>query len=238
MLARGQIKTFATAPAKPKTRQIVDPVPAETLRVHAPAESRLKVLGYAFVDEIATWPNSDTGRHKPQKEGAKFLVIAASLPFGRMRIKEAEYQLKLERKKKDSDETEPLKFSTALIAPGSFALRSGAAQNRTAEYVGRMAMSESQGFDFMKKGVTLVENMTLTPHFDDREHVYLAWEVPADFSVHGLQLRFENDEYVGVPDLALSVFVPGKPHSPGVRTFRAEEGGSRLRMQTTRSPGP
>lgn len=83
----------------------------------------------------------------------------------------------------------------------------------------------------------MLENLTATPHLDDRQHVYLGREVNKDFSTKGLQLRFEDDEPVAVPPLELTTFRSGKPFYPASRSFEAGEGGNRLRSNMTRSPG-
>jgi WD40 repeat protein/serine/threonine protein kinase len=237
VIGRGRLTTFATTRAVEALKVTAEPVAPAVLQANAPADSRLRAIGYALVDEIAAWPNEKV-RLKPTQKDGKFLVVAAALPFSRLKITDEDYVRLLEAKKKDKDENEPLKFSSMLIYPERFVLSVGDGKPLPAQFVGRMAKSEEEGFEFMPKGKSMLENMTVTPKPHSREHVYLAWEVGKDFSATDLRLRFETDEVVPLTDLRLETFRPGKPYHPAVRSFDAGEGGLRLRSNVSRSPGP
>ena len=238
LIGRNQLMTLETSSVVVVPPNVADPVAPELLQEKAATDGRLKVLGYAFVDEIAAWPDSEKGRLKTGQPGAKFLVVATSLPFNKLKLGDADYQRLLDIKKKDPDATEPMKSSTMLIDPKRFVLAGGEAKPIPAQYVGRRATSQAAGFEFMKKNVSLLEMMTLTPRPDDREHVYLGWEVGKDFTAAGLRLRFDAEEAVAIPTLELESFRPGKPFHQGSRSFDAGEGGTRLRSNVTRLPGP
>ncbi|MCE9529691.1 MAG: protein kinase [Planctomycetes bacterium] len=237
LVGRTQLSTFVTKSVVQAPATIAEPITSEILRAKAPTDLRLRVLGYALVDEIAAWPDNEKNRLKASRPGGRFLVIAASLPFSRLKLSDKAYQQLLELKRKE-DTTEPLKFSSILITPRNFILANGQEGMIPAEFVGRIAKSQNEGFEFMKKGVPMLENMTATPQRDARELVYLGWEVAKDFSMKDLSLRFESDDPVPVPSLELTTFRPGKPFHPGSRDFDAGEGGSRLRSNVLRSPGP
>ena len=238
LIGRSQLTTIETASLVAVPPTAADLVAPKLLQEKAAAEGRLKVLGYAFVDEIAAWADGGTGRVKAGQPGTKFLVVATSLPFGKLKLGDTDYQRLIDIKKKDPDATEPLKFSTMLIDPKRFVLAGGEAKPISAQYVGRMATTQAVGFEFMKKNISLLEMMTLTPQPDDREHVYLGWEVGKDFTAAGLRLRFDAEEAVAIPTLELESFRPGKPFHSGSRSFDAGEGGTRLRSNVTRSTGP
>ncbi len=237
IMGRSQLMTYESSPLVESPPFRAEAISPESLKAKTISESRLKVLGFAVVEQIFTWPESGQGPLKPGAPEAKFLVVATSLPFSRLRVNDVDYRRFLELKKQDSDNSEPLKFSSLHIYPQRFSLADENGKLVPAQFVGRMSRSESYGFMFMEKGKSMLENLTATPQLDDRQHVCLGWEVGKDFSTKGLQLRFENDEPVAVPALELTTFRPGKPFHPASRSFEAGEGGDRLRSNTTRSPG-
>lgn len=236
-MGRAQLAAVPTRPFVEKPPKVAEPVTPEVLAAKTIAESRLKILGYALTDEIVAWPFRDGERLKPTEPSGKFLVVAASLPFGRLKVSAEDFRTFEERRKMDDDNSLPIKSSSMQIYPQRFVLADAQGKPLPAQYVGRMSSAEQHGFQFMAKGVSMLEKMTATPRLDDREVVYLGWEVPKDFAPLGLQLRYENDEPVLVPSLELIAFRPGKPFHPALRTFETGEGGVRMRSNISRSPG-
>jgi WD40 repeat protein len=214
------------------------PIFPEVTSATVAREDRLKVLGYSLIDEIGVWPTSDTTKVKPNQPGEKFLCVAVSLPFAKLKIGEADYLLRMEARRKDPEETLPSRASTMLMIPKRFVLVNRAGESRPADYVGRFAMRESDGFEFMGKGMSFLEDPTMTPQPQDRVLVYLAWEVLADFKLDGLNLRHQAEEAVPMPSVALTSFRPAMPFHPGSRSFLPSEGEGRLRSQMSRSPVP
>ncbi len=238
LLGRRRLLVLEAGPFTETRPNSAEPIAPETQRAKAAPDERLKVLGHASVEEIVVWPGSRKDRVKPGRAGGRFLVVAASLPFSRLMPSGADYRRLLDAKSKDEEMDEPLEFSSLLIDPRRFVLYGGDGQPLPGQFVGRVATAQRDGFEFMKKGVSLVENLTATPRPEDRELVYLAWEVAEGFSARGLRLRFADDEAVPVPSLVLQTFRPGKPFHTASRGFRAQEGGLRLRANVVRFPGP
>jgi WD40 repeat protein len=238
VFGRHQLTTFEMKPSVVPPLSTVEPVAPEVLRDKAPVDDRLKVLGYCLVDSLFAWPDDNQEPQRPSKAGSKFLVIATSLPFSRLKISEGDYRQLMEVKKKDRDATAPLKQSGMVIYPKQFVLTDAAGNTLPGQYVGRMATTQARGFDFMQAGMSMLENLTIMPQLTERQHVFLAWEVAPDFATQGLRLRFAQDEPVAVPPLKLEVFRPGKPFHPAIVNFSAEEGARRLRSNNSRAPGP
>jgi WD40 repeat protein len=233
VLGRHQLKTIETKPVYEPPPRTAEPIPTT-----GADDGRLGVLGYALVDEIAAWPDGSKNRLSPESSDGKFLVVAASLPFDRVKTTGADFERLLDAHRKDSDGPLPLKLSSLLISPRRFTLLPGNGPGVSAAFVGRVALAEREGFEFMPKNEALLENMTNTPQPNDREVVYLAWEVGDDFSADALRLRFDGDVPVPVPSLVLEKFRPGKPFHTASRGFHTAEGGTRLRSNVTRAPVP
>ena len=81
----------------------------------------------ALIDEIAAWPGGEKGRIHASQPGGKFLVIAASLPFSRLKINDADYRRLVNLSQKDQDATEPLRSAyrgtRRAMRPGVFIAR-------------------------------------------------------------------------------------------------------------------
>lgn len=119
VLGRVQLKTVETGPVGESPPRVAPPVPAAEVD-----DGRPGVLGYALVDEVPAWPDGGKHRITPEKPAGRFIVVAAALPFARLKTTAADYERLLAASRADPEAPLPLKLSSLLICPRRIALRS------------------------------------------------------------------------------------------------------------------